>query len=191
MDKSDDVFKEYEDILDKFIGRIGTIKKYIENTGYDIDEAKKLFIKYIRDNNETDVLKYNFIVMGSTYNPLCDVIKMFKNENFEEVDRILGIILDFSKYTEDVVKEEYNNYKDAIGPYFGGIKEDLRYSIGKSISYTNLSKNLREYFELKCRWRMQDTLMFEVMSKYKHLFSILIFPMCAKYSYDHFRHNPS
>ena len=191
MDKSDYVFKEYEDILDKFIDRISTIKKYIENTGYDIDEAEKLFIKYIRDNNETDVLKYNFIVMGSTYNPLCDVIRMFKNENSEEVDRILGIILDFSKYTEDVVKEEYNNYKDAIGPYFGGIKEDLIYSIDKSISYTNLSKNLREYFELKCRWRMQDTLMFEVMSKYKHLFSILIFPMCAKYSYDHFRHNPS
>ena len=191
MDNSDDVFKEYEDILDKFIDRISTIKKYIENTGYDIDEAKKLFIKYIRDNNETDVLKYNFIVMGSTYNPLCDIIRMFKNESSEEVDRILGIILDFSKYTQDVVKDEYNDYKDAIGPYFGGIIEDLRYSIDNSVSYTNLSKNLREYFELKCRWRMQDSLVVEVMTRYKHLFSILIFPMCAKCSYDHFRCNLS
>lgn len=191
MDKSDYIFKEYEDILDKFIDRISTIKKYIESTGYDIDEAKKLFIKYIRDNNETDVLKYNFIVMGSTYNPLCDIIRMFKNESSEEVDRILGIILDFTKYTQDVVKDEYNNYKDAIGPYFGGIIEDLRYSIDKSVSYMNLSKNIREYFELKCRWRMQDTLMFEVMTRYKHLFSILIFPMCAKCSYDYFRCNLS
>jgi len=30
MDKSDYVFKEYEDILDKFIDRISTIKKYID-----------------------------------------------------------------------------------------------------------------------------------------------------------------
>ena len=190
MDRGRDIFEEFEDMLDEFINRIGSIKKYIKDVGYDIDKVKKSFMEFIRERDEIEIFRYKFIFSGLEYNPLCDILKMMRNESDDEIDRIIDIIVNFDKYTKDIVREEYNSREHATDPFIIRVLDEFGSSYDGRVSYRRLPEDLKWYLELKCRVALLDVITFKTICKYKSLFEKVIFPMCAKCSYDNFKHNP-
>ena len=187
-------FDNYEELLDRFIEKVDSIKKYMKDVNFDIDKLKNEFMDYIRKYEIEDAYKFNFVILNVKLNPLCDIVRMMMNETEDEVNRIVGILIDFEKYTANVVRGIYNR-KDAgsDGPCCGTIKENFIYDYDKNkkLSYDKLDDSIKWYIKLTCRWKIQDDINFETICKYKNLFEMVVYPMCAKRSYELFKANPS